>query len=121
MAAPAGLNGTIGGYSYITNPTTGAIDYVATPAANTNITALGAATVLPTSASSQTTNYVLNTAVTTTANQAANTLRIVGGNNLTLGGGLVLLVIFGSPAALAAVFGSSCGTVTGSEESEIKH
>jgi autotransporter-associated beta strand protein len=116
-AAPAGLNGILGGYATILNPTTGAIDFVATPVANTNISALGAATVLPTSAASQTTNYILNTGVTTTANQAANSLRITGANALTLGGGLVLnsggLVLDNSTGAATVSNGGTAANTLG--------
>jgi autotransporter-associated beta strand protein len=65
--APAGSNGVIGGFATIVNPATGAVDFAATPTANSNIAALGASTVLPVSAASPTTNYILNTPVTTTA------------------------------------------------------
>jgi autotransporter-associated beta strand protein len=83
VTPPTGLGGQIGGFAYFTN-TAGNIDFVGTPAANTNVAALGAATVLPASGAAVGTNYVVNTAVNQTAAQSANTVRIVGGNNLTL-------------------------------------
>jgi hypothetical protein len=47
LTAPAGSNGAIGGFATITDPATGAVDFVATPTASTNITALASAVALP--------------------------------------------------------------------------
>lgn len=58
VSAPSGLQGIIGGFAYVTNPTTGAIDFAATPAANANVAALAAATPLPASGSVNTLNYL---------------------------------------------------------------
>ncbi len=89
VTPPAGLNGQVGGFAYITTPA-GNIDFVATPAANTNIVALAAATALPATVGAAATNYSVSANTTTTAAVAANTVRIVGGNNLTLGGNLTI-------------------------------
>ncbi len=109
------LNGLVTG-AYITNPATGAIDFVATPAANTNVTALNAATALPAATGSSTTNYVNSANLTTTAAVAANSVRVVGsGQTITLGGALTLTTT-SATAAGGLLFDNSAGaaTITGS-------
>ncbi|NBV85521.1 MAG: hypothetical protein EBS01_04500 [Verrucomicrobia bacterium] len=105
----------MGGFAYITNPTTGAIDFVATPVANTKLVALGAATALPVSGGVSTANYLLSSTTTTTAAEAANSLRITGGA-LTLVGSLTLTsasatslggILFDNSTAAASISGAS--------------
>ena len=91
VAPTAVLNGAMTN-AYITNPTTGAIDFVATPTANTNIAALAVPTGnLPTTGGAAAGNYLLSTTINpTTGALAANTIRITSGASLTLGNTLTI-------------------------------
>ncbi|GEP44951.1 autotransporter-associated beta strand repeat-containing protein [Brevifollis gellanilyticus] len=95
---PTGVNGIIGGFAYITDPVSEAIDFAATPAANTNITALGSSTAFPTATGSATTNYLLNANTTTTGAVAANSIRFADGASLTLGTGNLTITSTGTTA-----------------------
>ncbi len=107
-ALPTGLNGQLGGFATITS-STGAVDFVATPTlVNTNIAALGASTLLPGSGATSTTNYIVNAAVTTTAAEAANTIRITGGNSLNLSGG-ALTITSTSATAIGGILHDNAG------------
>ncbi len=75
--------------SYFTS-STGAIDFVATPAANTPVAALGSTTALPLTGALGTANYRVNANTTTTGADVANTIRIISGANLTLGANLTI-------------------------------
>lgn len=108
------LNGLVSG-GYITNPGTGAIDFVATPAINTNIAALNAGTALPATGGAAATNYLLNTGLTTTGAVAANSIRITTGAALTLGAALTITST--SANALGGILHDNAGgasTISGS-------
>jgi autotransporter-associated beta strand protein len=86
---PIAVSGGILSGSYLTAPS-GSIDFVATPAVNTNIAALNSATTI-TGAGSATTNNLVNASIATAGAYAANTLRITGsGAVLSLGGALTM-------------------------------
>ena len=82
---PAGLNGIVGGYAYITNAATGGVDFVATPAANTNIAAPSYSASgsfiagLPVSGSLGTVNYLNTANLTIAAPESVNSLKLSGG------------------------------------------
>ncbi len=100
-------NGLVSG-AFITDPSTGAIDFVATPATNTNLAALGAATAFPTSIGAATGNYLLSADTTTSAAVAANSVRITGGAYLTLGTGNLTLTS-ASASALGGILHDNAG------------
>ena len=113
--APTGLNGQVGGFAYISSPS-GSIDFVATPALNTNLAALSAATALPAATGSSITNYINNAPLTQTAAVAANTLRIVGSGQTIAQGGFALTVTNTSATAIGGILfdnGTGAATIAG--------
>lgn len=113
--APTGLNGQVGGFAYISSPS-GSIDFVATPALNTNLAPLSAATALPAATGSSTTNYINNASLTQTAAVAANTLRIVGSGQTIAQGGFALTVTNTSATAIGGILfdnGTGAATIAG--------
>ncbi|MBU6303228.1 MAG: autotransporter-associated beta strand repeat-containing protein, partial [Verrucomicrobia bacterium] len=114
-AVPTAVSNGALSNAYIVNPTTGAIDFVATPAINTNIAALGATTALPTATGSATANYLMSGNTTTTGAVAANTIRITGGN-LALGGALTLTsAATGTSGGILQNNASGASTISGAQ------
>jgi autotransporter-associated beta strand protein len=110
--APAAVsNGLLSG-TYLVDPTSGAIDFVATPLANTNVAALGAATALPATVGSATTNYLLTGTLAVTGALSANSVRIAGGANLTLSGGNFTLTAASATALGGLVHDNAGGAAT---------
>ena len=106
------LNGVVSG-AYITNPTTGAIDFVATPTINTPIAALGSVTALPAVTGSSTTNYVNTSGLTLTGATAANTVRIVGGGQTINQAGFPLTITNTAVSTIGGIlFDNSGGAAT---------
>ena len=104
-SAPAGSNGILSGYAIIVNPVNGAVDWVATPTANTNIAAFSGYTPLSTTPTTTTTNYILSGTVATAQADQVNSLKIMGGSSLGLGGAFTFTT---NPGGL--LFDNSAGT-----------
>ena len=109
----AGSNGVIGGFAYITNPSTGSIDFAATPIANVALLALGTTAALPTTGGTSTGNYLVSSNTITTAAGSANTIRLTGGT-LTLGGSLSInSIAVGTLGGILFDNGAASATIAG--------
>ncbi len=105
IASTTNTNGIIGPWAFLGTGTT--LDYAVANGAGNAISSLGAATTLPTTVGSATTNYTLAGAQTQTANTVGNTLRYTGAA-ATLGLGTTSLGLSGLMNA-----GTGLLTITG--------